>query len=75
MACGSKSWWYISPTSSDILCSDNNEFFTRNDQLLCKNEFDFEREVSWRDPSLLSGKIRTGVMGRITGTEIMNKLR
>ena len=49
--------------------SDNNEFFTRDNGLLCKNEFDHEREVG------LQGKIPIGLMGRIMGIEIMNRVR
>ncbi len=49
--------------------SDNSEFFTRDDELLFKNEFDHKREV------MLQGKVKTGLMGRITGNEMMNKVR
>lgn len=49
--------------------SDNSEFFTRDDELLFKNEFDHTREVAYE------GKIKTGLMGRITGNEMMNKVR
>lgn len=41
----------------------------RDDELLFKNEFGHKREV------LLKGKIKTGLMGRITGNEMMNKVR
>ena len=49
--------------------SDNSEYFTRDDELLFKNSFDHKREV------MLEGKVKTGLMGRITGNEMMNKVR
>ena len=49
--------------------SDNSEYFTRDDELLFKNEFDHKREV------MVEGKVKTGLIGRITGNEMMNKVR
>ncbi|CAK7230555.1 hypothetical protein SEUCBS140593_007628 [Sporothrix eucalyptigena] len=52
----------------DGMWDDNSEYFTRDDALLFKNEFDFSRE------SEVEGPVNTGLMGRITGNEMMNKL-
>lgn len=52
-----------------VTCSDNSEFFTRDDELLFANEIDHDREV------MLKGKIKTGLIGRITANEMMNKVR
>ena len=49
--------------------SDNSEYCTRDDQHLAKNEFDHIREV------MTQGKVRVGILGRITGNEMMNKIR
>lgn len=49
--------------------SDNCEFYTRDDELLFKNEFGYQREA------MLEGKAKTGLIGRITGSELMNKVR
>jgi len=71
MECGSKP--ILSLTArwvTDLFVrSDNNEFFTRDDGLLCKNEFDHKRETG------LQEKINMGLMGRIMGNEIMNMVR
>ncbi|KAM7190838.1 glycoside hydrolase family 31 protein [Rhypophila sp. PSN 637] len=53
----------------DGIWDDNNEFFTRDDEILAENKFEFRREVSYNDGS----RIKTGLLGRITGTEVMNK--
>ena len=50
-------------------CSDNNEYFLRDDAILFKNEFDNERTVPMKGPQSV------GLMGRMTGTEMMNKTR
>lgn len=56
--------------SADIFGrSDNSECFTRDDELLIRNEFDHKREV------MAEGKVKTGLIGRITGNEMMNKVR
>ncbi|KAH8807103.1 putative glicosidase [Xylogone sp. PMI_703] len=68
-----RKWWSQGVQSLidlgvDGMWDDNSEFFTRDDELLFKNEFDHEREV------VLKGKVNTGLMGRITGNEMMNKV-
>lgn len=49
-----------------IRCSDNSEYFTRDDEILFKNERDFKRHAQTKGPT------STGPMGRITGNELMN---
>ena len=49
--------------------SDNSEYFTRDDEILFKNTMEFERH------STTEGPTRTGLMGRITGNELMNRYR
>ncbi|KAK0717421.1 putative glicosidase [Lasiosphaeria miniovina] len=68
-----RKWWArgvqgLIDLSVDGIWDDNSEFFTRDDGLLCKNEFDHTREVT------VHGKINTGLMGRIMGNEMMNKV-
>ncbi|KAK0657961.1 glycosyl hydrolases family 31-domain-containing protein [Cercophora newfieldiana] len=68
-----REWWArgvqgLIDLGVDGMWDDNNEFFTRDDGLLCKNEFDHSREAG------LDGKIPTGLMGRVMGTELMNKV-
>ncbi|RQM08085.1 hypothetical protein DH86_00001422 [Scytalidium sp. 3C] len=68
-----RKWWSEGVQSLidqgvDGMWDDNSEFFTRDDELLFKNEFDHTREVAYE------GKIKTGLMGRITGNEMMNKV-
>lgn len=52
----------------DGMWDDNSEFYTRDDALLFKNEFDRKREVE------IDGKVNTGLMGRLTSNEVMNKV-
>lgn len=54
----------------DGIWDDNNEFFTRDDAILAENQFHYQREVTHGD----GYKINTGLLGRITGTEVMNKI-
>ena len=49
--------------------SDNSEYFTRDDEILFRGDFDYDRAV----PN--SGPVPTGLIGRITGCEMMNKIR
>ncbi len=49
--------------------SDNSEFFTRDDEILFRNQFAYERKVPCEAPAT------AGLMGRLTGTEMMNKVR
>ncbi len=58
----------MSCTGTDV-CSDNNEYFLRDDAILLKNEFDNDRTVEMKGPQSV------GLMGRMTGTEMMNKIR
>lgn len=59
----------VASEMADKAHSDNNEFYTRDDALLFKNEFNHKREV------MAEGSVSTGLMGRITGNEMMNKVR
>ncbi|KAK3315835.1 putative glicosidase [Apodospora peruviana] len=68
-----RKWWAqgvqgLIDLGVDGIWDDNSEFFTRDDALLFRNEFDHHRKTT------LEGKVNTGLMGRITGNEIMNKV-
>ncbi|KUJ24623.1 putative glicosidase [Mollisia scopiformis] len=72
-ASAARKWWSQGVQSLidlgvDGMWDDNSEYFTRDDELLFANEFDHNREV------MLEGKVKTGLMGRITANEMMNKV-
>ena len=69
-----RAWWSegiknLIELGFDGIWDDNSEFFTRDDEIRCQNEFDHKREVE------CEGVVNMGLMGRIMGNEMMNKVR
>jgi alpha-glucosidase (family GH31 glycosyl hydrolase) len=53
----------------DGMWDDNSEFYTRDDELLFKNDMPAgKREV------IIDGPVKTGLMGRLLSNELMNKV-
>ena len=70
-----RNWWArgiqgLIDLGVDGIWDDNNEFFTRDDEIQFANQFDHDREVSHNKDH----RLNTGLMGRITGNEMMNKV-
>ncbi|ORX38876.1 putative glicosidase [Kockovaella imperatae] len=69
---GSREWWCegvegLVKLGCDGMWDDNSEYFTRDDEILFKNDIEFKRYSDFKGPT------RTGLMGRITGNELMNR--